>query len=136
MQDSQRGMDLLIVDDDQEVRRLLTLVLEQAGYRVETARNGCEALASVAHAPPALVLLDLAMPVMTGREFVRRLRTPGIHIPVIAMSGGVETKADAVSFGASGYLPKPFDIEAVLEMVRHFVPYTAAAPDNPSRFFD
>ncbi|MCW6512449.1 response regulator [Lichenifustis flavocetrariae] len=82
------GGDVLVVDDDGDVRQRLRTVLEKNGWTVQEAGNGAEALERVAQAPPHLILLDLTMPVMDGFAFLHRLREIPAHadIPVIVLS--------------------------------------------------
>ncbi len=82
------GGDVLVVDDDADMRQRLRSVLERSGWTVSEAGNGAEALDKVTHAPPHLILLDLTMPVMDGFSFLHRLRqTPGCaDIPVVVLS--------------------------------------------------
>ena len=84
----ERGGDVLVVDDDSDVRERLRTVLEKNGWTVQEAGNGAEALERVAHTPPHLILLDLTMPVMDGFAFLHRLRerSDGADIPVIVLS--------------------------------------------------
>jgi PAS domain S-box-containing protein len=82
------GGDVLVVDDDKDMRQRLRTVLERNGWTVREAGNGAEALERVTHAPPHLILLDLTMPVMDGFSFLNRLReTPGCSdIPVVVLT--------------------------------------------------
>ena len=82
------GGDVLVVDDDADVRQRIRTVLERNGWTVQEAGNGAEALERVAQAPPHLILLDLTMPVMDGFAFLHRLREMPVHadIPVIVLS--------------------------------------------------
>src|SRR5690348_12729795 len=101
---------LLIADDDADFRTGLRPALEMKGYQVEEAANGQEALAQLAERPPLLVLLDLQMPVMNGREMLQRMRaTPELkEVPVVIISGfGFEWEAELM--GAQGYIGKPFE---------------------------
>jgi len=90
------GRDVLVVDDDADVRARLRTVLERSGWTVDEAENGAEALAHVLHTPPQLILLDLTMPVMDGFAFLHRLReTPGCSdIPVVVLSARDITGAE------------------------------------------
>ena len=90
------GRDVLVVDDDPDIRTRLRTVLERSGWTVDEAGNGAEALAHVLHAPPQLILLDLTMPVMDGFAFLHRLReTPGCSdIPVVVLSARDITGAE------------------------------------------
>lgn len=101
---------ILIVDDDEDFRALLRVALESKGYRVEEAANGKEALPVATERPPLLILLDLQMPVMNGRELLQRLRSQPEteEIPVVVISGfGFEWEAELM--GAQGYIGKPFE---------------------------
>src|SRR3981081_250051 len=101
---------LLVVDDDADSRDGLRTALEMKGYQVDDAGNGKEALDKILDKPPLLVLLDLQMPVMNGRELLQKLRaTPETkEIPVVIISGfGFEWEAELM--GAQGYVGKPFE---------------------------
>lgn len=103
---------ILVVDDDEDFRSGLRMALEMKGYQVEEAANGEDALAQLTAKPPLLVLLDLQMPVMNGRELLQRMRsTPEQkEIPVVIISGfGFEWEAELM--GAQGYVGKPFEPE-------------------------
>jgi CheY-like chemotaxis protein len=101
---------ILIVDDDADFREGLRAALEMKGYLVEEAANGKEALDRILEKAPLLVLLDLQMPVLNGRELLQRLRAePDTkEIPVVILSGfGFEWEAELM--GAQGYIGKPFE---------------------------
>jgi CheY-like chemotaxis protein len=101
---------LLVVDDDADFRDGLRAALEMKGYQVDEAGNGKEALEKILAKAPLLVLLDLQMPVMNGRELLQRLRgAPETReIPVVIISGfGFEWEAELM--GAQGYIGKPFE---------------------------
>jgi CheY-like chemotaxis protein len=103
---------ILVVDDDTDFREGLRAALEMKGYQVEEAGNGKDALERIEKKPPLLVLLDLQMPVMNGRELLQKLRaTPDTKdVPVVIISGfGFEWEAELM--GAQGYVGKPFEPE-------------------------
>lgn len=113
------GARVLVVDDDDDLRTLVATVLEDEGYRVESARNGVEALEIVARAMPELVLLDMKMPVLDGAGFARELRARfgnAARVVVLTAADDVLRCAEEVSADAS--LGKPFDIDALIEVVR------------------
>jgi len=113
---------ILVVDDDPDILEAVGEILADEGYRVRRARDGQEALERLAAEPPALVLLDLMMPVMDGVAFARAMRAAPEHagIPVVVISAdGHPGRAREVA--ADGFLAKPFDIEALLEVVRQHV---------------
>ncbi len=125
---------VLVVDDGDENRELVRLVLADAGLRVDEARHGGEALVAVAAAQAAadpydVVLMDMQMPVMDGYEATRTLRRQGRTLPVIAltahaMKGFERTITEA---GCTGYLTKPVDIDLLLETLAALLPATRAA---------
>jgi CheY-like chemotaxis protein len=82
---------LLVVDDDTQIRDIVTRALAQAGYSVRSAANGREALTVLQSYVPDLILLDLGMPEMSGVEVLQRIHndTEWCHIPVIVMSGSI-----------------------------------------------
>ena len=106
---------ILAVEDDRYVRDLYVTLLRAEGYRVETAVDGEDGLFQLRSAPD-LILLDLEMPVMDGREFLRRLRQLPDHqrtpvIVITAQYGG------AVLAGAQAVMPKPIDIDVLLRRI-------------------
>jgi DNA-binding response OmpR family regulator len=107
---------VLVVEDDANVRQLCATVLREAGYRVETAVDGRDALDQL-DPEPDLILLDLAMPFMDGPEFLSRFRASVAHrrTPVLIVSA---TDLGAVLAGAQGVLEKPFAIDALAARVR------------------
>jgi DNA-binding response OmpR family regulator len=114
---------LLVVDDDPAILATVADVLEFAGYAVATATNGREALSHLdalpAHDPrfPALVLLDLRMPVLDGWAFAAAVRERGVILPIVAMTAARDAAAWAAQIGAAACLPKPFEIADVLGTV-------------------
>lgn len=113
------GDSILVVDDDEDLCTLVASVLEGEGYSVRTATNGAEALREVkAHGPPDLVLLDMKMPVMDGWEFARRFRAEVDQpAPVVVLSAAENPAQRAREIAASGWLGKPFELDALLEVV-------------------
>ena len=113
---------LLVVDDDADFRDGLRTALEMKGYQVDEAAHGEEALIKLAEKPPLLVLLDLQMPVMNGREMLQRMRaTPELkEVPVVIISGfGFEWEAELM--GAQGYIGKPFEPEELQKTIAHLL---------------
>lgn len=106
---------VLVIDDDLDIRECLADVLETAGYEVYTAPNGLEGLQSVERLGPCLVVLDLMMPVMTGQEFLRRVRSAQAFktLPVVVVTAGVDAQAP----GADALLSKPFEVDDLLGLV-------------------
>ncbi len=109
---------VLVVDDDPDILDAICDILEAEGYRVARARHGLEALERVDTERPAVILLDLMMPVMDGVAFAQALRTRPASVPppiLVISADGNPQRAAAV--GAQGYLAKPFDIDALLAHV-------------------
>jgi two-component system chemotaxis response regulator CheY len=106
---------VLVVDDDPDILDAICDILEVEHYRVARARNGLEALDRVEQERPAVILLDLMMPVMDGVTFAHALhaRPQVADIPILVISAD-GNPARAASVGARGYLAKPFDIDALL----------------------
>ena len=111
---------ILVVDDEDEIRELVAIVLMDEGYEVETAVNGVAALDLIRRRRPRLVLLDLNMPVMSGWELHERLRTEGAGIPVVFMTAGNQAREEARRHQANGFLAKPFDLDELLNTVARF----------------
>ncbi|HEU0194999.1 MAG TPA: response regulator transcription factor [Gaiellales bacterium] len=118
---------ILVVDDEPQILRALSTTLRGAGYEVQQAATGHDALAAVAVRPPDAVVLDLILPDLSGIEVCREIRRAS-DVPVIVLSavGEERTKVDALDAGADDYVTKPFGVEelgarlrAVLRRVPH-----------------
>ncbi len=113
---------VLVVDDDEQNRALLSEKLLLDGYDVERASNGAEALAKVNAAAPDLILLDVMMPVMDGYEALRRLKSNEAtrYIPVIILTGRgeIDDKVQGLEAGAEDYINKPYSLVEVSARVR------------------
>jgi two-component system, OmpR family, response regulator VicR len=107
---------VLIVDDEVTLREMITMVLEDAGFTALTASNGAEALEVLAREGADVVLMDIMMPVLDGREAFRRIRAdPDLrHVPVVLMSAADPPPLDKA---VSGFLSKPFRLIELLEVV-------------------
>jgi CheY-like chemotaxis protein len=109
---------ILVVDDDPFIRDVLAELLEEEGYAVATADDGAEALRLVATSRPSLILLDMDMPVVDGREFARRYRQqPGPHAPIAVITAAYDARIAAADIGAQGHLAKPFQVTALLQLI-------------------
>jgi CheY-like chemotaxis protein len=116
---------VLVVDDDEDIAASIADVLRGGGYDVAQAINGGEALTAAARDRPGLVLLDWRLPTEpAGSALVRKLRdTCGFNVPVVVLSADPQSLAEARAAHASDYLPKPFDVEDLLQIVdEHCVP--------------
>lgn len=131
------GRHILIVDDDDLLRRSLAFNLEQSGYRVSSAATGESALARIQIDSPDLVLLDIGLPGMDGLDALRQLRQQ-IDVPVIFLTAR-RRELDQVlglEMGADDYVTKPFDISVLLARIKAVLrranrPATKVSPDKP-----
>lgn len=112
---------ILVVDDDPSILMTLAEFLDIEGYPVETAQNGAEALASIEQKEPALVLLDMRMPVLDGWGFVEALHSSGRRLPILVMTAARDAQEWAREVNAVGFLAKPFDLIDVLDAVERVV---------------
>ena len=110
---------ILVVDDEPQILRALTTNLRGAGYEVERAATGEEALATAATRPPDAVVLDLVLPDISGVEVCRELRTWS-EMPILILSavGEEEQKVSALDAGADDYVTKPFGMGELLARLR------------------
>lgn len=114
---------ILVVDDEAQIRTMLTQMLEQEGYTVVTAENGEEGLAMVGRHAFDLVVTDMIMPVKDGLKFIMELIRDYPDLKILAISGGGAIKAEryltmAGYLGDIATLEKPFKRDAFLELVR------------------
>jgi two-component system KDP operon response regulator KdpE len=116
---------ILVVDDEPQILRALRTNLTAAGYEVEAAATGDEALAAAATRPPDALILDLVLPDRSGTDVTRELRTwTSVPIVVLSAVGDEREKVEALDAGADDYVTKPFGME---ELWRAYVRRFAAA---------
>lgn len=110
---------ILVVDDQEEICRLLAESLTLEGFKVAMARSGSEALARVEQEPPDLIILDLVMPEMDGLETLRRIRerVGDVKVVVLTAYGTAQRAREAMSLGVREFLGKPFDLDRLLRIV-------------------
>ena len=116
---------ILIVDDKTEFRRLTKTILESK-YEVESAENGVEALAILQNGYPAdLIVSDLIMPVLGGKEFLEQVKSSGVfkNIPVIILSSinKSEEKINLINLGANDYIEKPYNPAELLARIENIL---------------
>jgi two-component system KDP operon response regulator KdpE len=110
---------ILVVDDEPQIRRFLRPALENQGYQVLEAENGQAALVQANTHAPDVILLDLALPDISGIEVLRQLREwCGVPVIILSARGGEAAKVEALDIGADDYLAKPFGVEELLARVR------------------
>lgn len=120
MTDSDRIPQVLVVDDEPNIRELVQVALKFHGCSVTTAASGRDALRQAETARPDLIVLDVMMPDMDGFEVCRRLRANGNDVPVIFLTAR-DTSSDTVTglaLGGDDYVTKPFSVEALVARVR------------------
>lgn len=120
VKDSNCCQSILVVEDDDDIRNAIVDLLETEGYSTESAVNGKDALEKLLVIPkPCLVLLDMMMPIMNGREFLDAVMKDShlAPIPVLIVSA-VADKTNTE--GSVGFLKKPIDIEVVLKVVGQY----------------
>ncbi|AQS60404.1 response regulator [Desulforamulus ferrireducens] len=113
-------IDILIVDDQVGIRRLLSEALADEGYQVKMAGSGAEALNILSSTLPSLILLDLKMPGMTGLETLQEIRKHHGQLTVVMMTAysEVEIMDQTMGLGVKHFLNKPFDLDEVRALVK------------------
>ncbi|MBI3018307.1 MAG: response regulator [Deltaproteobacteria bacterium] len=112
---------ILIIDDEQIITRALSRAFLKEGFQVITASDGQDGLQKITEQNPALILLDILMPKLSGLELLEQIRQSRIMTPVILMTayGDAKTAAKAKELGVSAYLTKPFNnIDDVISAVK------------------
>ncbi|MEK7791227.1 MAG: sigma-54 dependent transcriptional regulator [Deltaproteobacteria bacterium] len=123
---------ILIVDDEQNIRRTLRSALEEEGYRVSEASDGRSAILSVEKERPDLILLDIWMPEMDGMEVLKKLRPLGLNNSVIVMSGHgtIETAVKATKLGAYDFIEKPLSLEKLSLVIKNLLSANRLQEEN------
>jgi Response regulators consisting of a CheY-like receiver domain and a winged-helix DNA-binding domain len=111
---------LLVVEDDPDLRAVLTRILTGEGYQVLCASDGESGLTEALNREPDLVILDVGLPVRDGVEVVRELRERGFRAPTLMLTarGSLEDRVSGLDAGADDYLPKPFELPELLARVK------------------
>ena len=122
-----RCEDVLVVDDDADMIEVIQLVLQDAGYRTRSALNGQEALEAVeSGGMPALIVLDMLMPVMNGWQFAEAFHALyGRDVPIVVATAAEHVRSRSDGIGAVGVLPKPFEVSDLLRVVSRHAPLRA-----------
>ena len=117
-------MRILVADDDEDIRFVLSLLLDEAGYEVETAADGIEALELLRSkdVPPELVFVDLMMPRLDGEDFLKAVRAdPRLAgIPIVVLSGHQDAREKAAELGATECFVKPLELDAFMSTVHRY----------------
>jgi two-component system OmpR family response regulator len=111
---------VLIVDDEPNIRDLLATSLRFAGYEIQTAANGAQAVAAVIESEPDIILLDVMLPDMNGFSVTKKLRGSGIQAPILFLTArdDVEDKITGLTVGGDDYLTKPFSLDEVVARIQ------------------
>lgn len=124
-------MRILVADDEREIQRLLKVALTAHGYEAETVSTGQEALVEVSMKRPDLLVLDLGLPDMDGREVLRKIREWS-KLPVIVLTARDEEqeKIDLLDIGADDYVTKPFSTGELLARIRVCLRHVPGIPEE------
>ena len=126
------GAKILVVDDDAQFRRVMSIALAAEGYEVSEASGGREALETLRREPPDAVLLDMAMPGMSGLETCRAIRAfSDVAILAVSVRNLEEEKINALDAGADDYVTKPFSMPELLARIRAALRRAPAAAGSP-----
>jgi len=123
------GAHILVIDDDEDILRLLTMRLQARGFRVTAATSAEEGLTKIAIDPPRVVVSDIRLPGRDGLSLFEELRVTRPSLPVILLTahGTIPDAVDATSRGVFGYLTKPFDSQTLLGKIDQALALSAAA---------
>ena len=115
---------VLLVDDHAEVRAVLRSIVVQVFLQatIVEASNGAEALMAMSQHRPDLLITDVQMPIMGGLELVRTLRAQGMQMPIVVASSELDIAEDILAAGATAFLPKPFPLAELRELLRTLLP--------------
>jgi two-component system KDP operon response regulator KdpE len=128
----ERPTHILVVDDEEQIRRALKSILSTRGYVLDMAATGQEALLKAIDTPPDLVVLDLALPDRSGIEVCRELRTwMSAPILVLSVRANEADKIEALDEGADDYLTKPFSAGELLARIRALLRRAASLTSPP-----
>lgn len=111
---------ILVVDDDEGIRKVLKTILEEEGYDVDTAKNGKEAIRKTKREFYNLALIDIRLPDMEGTKLLKRIKdtVPKMRKIIITGYPSIQSAIEAVNKGADGYIVKPFDMDKVLATIK------------------
>src|SRR5262249_55236314 len=125
---------ILVVDDEPQIRRIMRTTLTGAGYEVDDAKTGEEALVKLRDYRPDLVLLDINMPGMGGLAACRELRMdPNVAIVMLTVHNTEAAKVEALDAGADDFVTKPFSTPELLARIRAVLRRVPAGQSAPSR---
>jgi CheY-like chemotaxis protein len=109
---------ILLIDDDEGIREFISQALSDEGYEVVCAAHGAAGLRLLESERFAVVLLDIRMPIMDGRTFLREyLRRPGPRARIVALSATQESADDTLPHKVDGFLSKPFNLDEMIDLI-------------------
>ena len=125
---------VLIVDDEPNIRDLLATSLRFAGYEIQSAANGAQAVAAVTESEPDIILLDVMLPDMNGFSVTKKLRSAGFQAPILFLTArdDVEDKITGLTVGGDDYLTKPFSLDEVVARIQAILRRPKTADAEPS----
>lgn len=119
-----KNTDILVVDDDADIRDLLTVIMELEGYQVTSLDCGRDVLSRVKSNPPDLILLDVMLGDADGRDICKDLKqcpqTKDIPIIIVSATHGIHTMYEK-NCGANAYVPKPFEVDELVSTVHKYL---------------
>ena len=123
---------VLVIDDDDSLRRVIEYTLDEAGFRVLTARDGTQGLQIFAEEQPSVVLTDIQMPGISGYDVLQSIRTsrPEVQVIIVTAFGTVEQAVDAMKNGAFDYLTKPFSRDELRLVVQRAFSFLSLQEEN------
>jgi len=126
--------DILIVDDEKDIRELISEILIDEGYSTRLAGNSAECLANVVSSPPSLLILDIWLKdsEMDGIDILKKVKLDYPQVPVVIISGhgNIEIAVSAIKQGAYDFIEKPFNIEQLLVVVRRAMETSSLRKEN------
>lgn len=114
---------ILVVDDDEPILRLMSSILSEFNFEPVTAMSGLEAIGKAGQIHPDLILLDMNMPGMSGRQVIERFRRDGSPaVPILILSGEPVSQEEILEVRADGAIQKPFDLNDLIGKIRQHLP--------------
>lgn len=133
------GPTILVAEDDEIMRDLVSRWLVSAGYQVARASNGEEVIELIREARPAAIVMDVTMPRMNGFQVLAQFRSQGLPLPPVLLLTGRQTAEDvrkAVSLGAKDYIAKPVERAYLLSRLERILKAAAPPPSQKAEYLD
>lgn len=133
---TEANIPILVIEDEQEIRKFLSFSLESNGYKPILAVNGHEGLQQITLARPELIILDLGLPDMDGHQIIQRVREwSSLPIIVLSARGQEQDKINALENGADDYLTKPFGLGELLARIKVALRHARRGDNGESEIF-